>query len=461
VFDTALNGTPELDRDAPEPLIAAVRETGKLPVLDRTVMRVVALCRDEESSTVEIIAMLEHDSAFAANLLRFANSAHAARPVRVRTVRQAVMMAGREQIARLCMEAATCRFLERAAGNGRVSAGLMQVHASAVASCALELAQRTGAAADVAHLAGLLHDVGKLIMPLAFGTATLDAIAAVAAAGPERVALEREQLGCDHALAGAVLARYSGVDAGVADAIMHHHSPDVALTPEAACVQVANALVGMLMGTDPDRQLLDAALSSLRLTREDLDEVIVHAGQLGGGPTAPVTGGELATRIAALEREAATDELTGLANRRAWKERARALIEPGVGAVMLCDVDRFKQVNDRNGHAVGDLVLSEVGRILSRHGLAGRLGGDELVLLTPVAHDRVPAVAEMILTQVRDAFGPDSIEGWQPGISIGIALITGPGRDVGTLLGAADDALYEAKRSGRGRAQIAASPSLA
>jgi diguanylate cyclase (GGDEF)-like protein/putative nucleotidyltransferase with HDIG domain len=449
----ALLLTPGLDRHPPEALLVAVRETGKLPVLDRTVARVVALCGDEESPTAEIIAMLEHDSAFAANLLRFANSAYAARPVRVRTVRQAVMMAGREQIARLCVEAATCRFLERAAGNGRVSAGLMQVHASAVASCALELAQRTGAAADVAHLAGLLHDVGKLVMPLAYGNETMDEISAVAPDGPARVALERERLGCDHTLAGAVLAAFSGVDSVVVLAILAHHGSELELTPEAACVQVANALVGMLMGTDPDADLLASALVALGLTEAVLDELIIHAGQLGGGPTAPVAGSELSTRIANLEREAATDELTGLANRRAWKEQARGRIMPGRGAVMLCDIDRFKQVNDRNGHAVGDVVLSEVGRILSRHGLAGRLGGDELVLLTPVEHERVPAVAEAILSQVRDAFAPDSIVGWEPGISIGVAMIADR-FDVGALLGAADEALYEAKRNGRGRAEF-------
>jgi putative nucleotidyltransferase with HDIG domain len=50
----------------------------------------------------------------------------------------------------------------------------MQVHTSAVASCALELAHRTGADAEVAHLAGLLHDIGKLVMPLAFGEQALD-----------------------------------------------------------------------------------------------------------------------------------------------------------------------------------------------------------------------------------------------------------------------------------------------
>ncbi len=63
-------------------------QIGELPVLDRTVQRVLALCRDQHSSTNDLVTTLEGDASFAANLLRFANSAHAARPVRVRTIRQ-------------------------------------------------------------------------------------------------------------------------------------------------------------------------------------------------------------------------------------------------------------------------------------------------------------------------------------------------------------------------------------
>ena len=66
----------------------AVEQIGQLPVLDRTVQRVLALCRDEDSSTGELTMVLENDAEFAANLLRFANSAYASRPVRVRTIRQ-------------------------------------------------------------------------------------------------------------------------------------------------------------------------------------------------------------------------------------------------------------------------------------------------------------------------------------------------------------------------------------
>ena len=437
-------------------LVSAVERIGDLPVLDRTVQRVVALCRSDDASTTDLIAALESDATFAANLLRYANSAHAARPVPVRTLRQAVTMAGRAAIGRLAIEAATCRFLERAPGNGRTSVGLMHVHSSAVASCALELATRTGAAVEIAHLGGLLHDIGKLVMPLAFGERTLDEIASRAPSGAPRVTLERELLGCDHALAGAMLASASNVDAPVVSAILGHHDADAEPTLESACVQVANAVVGMLLGVDPDPRLLDRALTALDLDAAVLDDVAVHAGQLGAGHAAAAGDGPLAARIAALEEQAGTDELTGLANRRHWNRHAREQLRAAGGVVMLCDIDHFKRVNDRNGHATGDLVLSEVARILSHHGFAGRLGGDEMVVLCRTPADRACALAERILAEVRSAFPPGSVVGWDPGLSIGVAVAGDRERDLGALLKAADDALYAAKRAGRGRVALAA-----
>ena len=438
-------------------LSAAVAQIGELPVLDATVQRVRSLCRDEDSSTTELASVLEGDPEFAANLLRFANSAFASRPLRVRTIRQAVTMTGRDAIGRLAVEAVTYRFLERAPGNGRASIGSMHVHACAVAACALELAHRAGGALELAHLGGLLHDIGKLVMPLAFGEATMDEIASRASAGPLRVALERDRLGCDHAMAGALMARASHLDEPVVAAIAAHHDPEADLSTEIACVQLANAVVGMLAGLDPDPLVVERGLAALTLDATVLDEVAARAAPRAA--TAQVgsdNGRGLAARVAALEEQAGSDELTGLANRRRWKREAKDRLLRNGGAVMICDIDHFKQINDKSGHLTGDLVLSEIARILSHHGFAGRLGGDELVLLANVHR----------LARLR--FSPNGFSrasakrsrqaasgGWSGGLSIGIAIGTRERADLSALLGAADDALYKAKRGGRGRYAIA------
>jgi diguanylate cyclase (GGDEF)-like protein/putative nucleotidyltransferase with HDIG domain len=430
---------------------------GELPVLDATVRRVLALCRKEDFLVAELIATLEGDAEFATNLLRFANSGYAARRMRARTIRQAVMMAGRVTIGRMALEAATWRFLERAPGNGRASVGQMHVHAVAVASCALELAQRCGAAQDVAHLGGLLHDIGKLVMPVAFGEEEMDAIAAHAPGGQARVELEQSHFGCDHALAGAMLARASNVDGPVVAAILAHHDPQAGASAETACVQVANALVGILTGIEPDPLLLINAQRVLGLDASDLDDVASHAVAFGRGPSdAPSAQPALADRLAALTRLRVTaDEVTGVADRRSWSEHTRALVRTRGGAVMVCNVDRLPDPSDECGELTGDLVLSEVARILSHHGFAGRLGADQLVLFAPVAASQARTVAHAILKEVRRTFPRGRVDGCNARLSIGVALADDAHRDLGALLAVADDALHGARRSSRGRVVVA------
>src|SRR3954452_3748052 len=83
---------------------AALEDIGPLSVLGGTVAEVRALADDPEATTEQIVAVIERDEAFAANLLRFVNSAAAARPMRVETVRRAATMVGRTGIARLALE---------------------------------------------------------------------------------------------------------------------------------------------------------------------------------------------------------------------------------------------------------------------------------------------------------------------------------------------------------------------
>ncbi len=121
-------------------------------------------------------------------------------------------------------------------------------------------------------------------------------------------------------------------------------------------------------------------------------------------------------------------------------------IESGAsGNVLLCDLDHFKQINDTHGHSTGDLVLMEVSRILERHGLAGRIGGDEFALW--VAGDGGDEVADRLVTEVAAAFG--NHDQLSVSVSVGVApKLT----DLSAALEVADRALYSAKAAGRGRA---------
>ena len=92
-----------------------------------------------------MVAVLEADQGLATDLLRYANSAACARPLRVHSHPPAVTLVGRQAIAQLALEAATFGFFQRAPGNGGRSVGQLHLHAAAVAACAQAIAERTGA----------------------------------------------------------------------------------------------------------------------------------------------------------------------------------------------------------------------------------------------------------------------------------------------------------------------------
>jgi diguanylate cyclase (GGDEF)-like protein/putative nucleotidyltransferase with HDIG domain len=430
-------------------LAVAVERLGRLPVLSATVRRVQTIARSDEAGVGDMVAALEADQGLAADLLRYANSAACARPLRARSVRAAVTLVGRKAIAQLALEAATFRFFQRAPGNGGRSIGHLHLHAAAVAGTAQAIAEHTGAGADVAHLGGLLHDVGKLVMPLAFGERTLDAIAAAHPGGGARARAEREQLGVDHAAAGALIARASQVEAPVEAAIASHHGGADGLlvpTPECACVIVADELVGLAARPEPDHELLSRALVVLGLTEDDFDDLALEAAR------GRKEGAVMASRLADLERQAKMDDLTGVLNRRHWMATVRrAVAAHEQGSVLICDVDHFKGVNDGHGHATGDLVLAEVARHLAAQGVAGRLGGDEFALWVPGSATRGDAAAAAVMDAVAASFAG---EGGGPavGVSIGSASPSNRADTLSAVLHRADEALYEAKRAGRGRA---------
>lgn len=167
-------------------------------------------------------------------------------------------------------------------------------------------------------------------------------------------------------------------------------------------------------------------------------------------------------RQAALHRqEAITDALTGLLNRRALFDLHGGRSFGPSMAVIVFDIDRFKTINDQHGHAAGDLVLKFFGQDLSA-GLrasdtVARLGGEEFAL---VLDNTLPGRAEQVAERVRDAFAARTIsiddKYLTCTVSAGVATGTVEGVGFDDVLRAADKALYEAKRNGRNRVEVAA-----
>jgi diguanylate cyclase (GGDEF)-like protein len=169
--------------------------------------------------------------------------------------------------------------------------------------------------------------------------------------------------------------------------------------------------------------------------------------------------GELLTsqrRAQELHRKATTDELTGLANR----QRFGTVVEEQIAvskntaepfALLLIDLDRFKEINDTLGHHYGDVILRDLGPRLAEcvgpEGIVARLGGDEFAVLPKVRTDDPAALGKVALELIACVQQPVAVDHMtlEVGASIGISRFPIDGEDVHSLLRRADVAMYAAK----------------
>jgi diguanylate cyclase (GGDEF)-like protein len=187
---------------------------------------------------------------------------------------------------------------------------------------------------------------------------------------------------------------------------------------------------------------------------------IIESGRVMGAVMALVDATERQARQREVWHQANFDHLTGLANRSLFIDRLeRALLLQArsgqMAAVLFIDLDGFKPVNDRYGHAAGDAVLIEVGQRLTAAvrstDIAARFGGDEFVIgLTEI---RDVQHVEMLAIKLLEAIGAPYRVGdfrVELGASIGVALFPEDGQGGDMLLAAADEAMYQAKQAGKG-----------
>lgn len=161
-----------------------------------------------------------------------------------------------------------------------------------------------------------------------------------------------------------------------------------------------------------------------------------------------------------LEKRAQVDQLTELLNKATAQELIEMRLAAGNrsgkhGALMMIDVDNFKTVNDRYGHAAGDRVLAEIGRVIRNSfrgaDVAGRVGGDEFMVF---AQDIDSAEAALHLAERIDAQIGSVPDLPDVSLSTGIALFPSHGKHFEELYNAADAALYQVKRSGKAACRL-------
>jgi GGDEF domain-containing protein len=246
-------------------------------------------------------------------------------------------------------------------------------------------------------------------------------------------------------MAGALLAERWGLPAEVIEAIaMHHGGPNGLSVPtrEAACVQAANAVADLLVGAEIDPALLDLAMERIGLDRAQLDALALHAGV----PLRAMATNGVDERIEKVAGNGKLDDLTGLATRRQWVTTVHAhLTQIGLGSVVLVAVDGLAGVTRTQGYNAANLLLTEVARISSRHGEAGRVGGVLLGVWIDAGRHEAEAVARTIAEEVAQSLAEDGA----PPISLAFGIGAAPdeGQDFAALLEVAEGELERSRRS--------------
>jgi len=278
----------------------------------------------------------------------------------------------------------------------------------------------------------------------------------------------------------------------IADVVVHHYQDAWSQLPLALGGAIS-VLVAIAVYTFFNRLLISTALllvgvslKDLRGTRhENLIElatlclgglvaiVALHEPWLCLLVLAPMVTLQRGALVAELETAATVDSKTGLLNALAWehlthRELSRAEREGYDLAVLIIDIDRFKLVNDKYGHLVGDRVLQHVGKVLAagvrEYDTVGRFGGEEFVAVLPNAGDAdALVVAERLRSRVNELRIAALLDGPAPegaaehalAVSIGVACTRYDGSEVSDLLVAADAAMYRAKTGGRNRVMLA------
>jgi putative nucleotidyltransferase with HDIG domain len=253
---------------SPEQLADGVQD---LPSLPAVVMELLGSIEQENIDISVLAKKVSYDQALTAKTLRLANSSSFGAQVKVATIQQAITFLGFQTTRNLITAAAVTGCFPDGVCPGFNDKGFWR-HSIATAACARSLARRLRFNQDVAFTAGLLHDIGRLVLVTGHARAYGEVLAWRASHDSDWLEAERAVLGVDHVEAGVALARHWNFSDTIRQAIAYHHAPE---TPGAgflaAIVHVANTVVHALDLAGEEDELVPA-LSSVAWDAMGLNE---------------------------------------------------------------------------------------------------------------------------------------------------------------------------------------------
>ncbi|HEY8748525.1 MAG TPA: HDOD domain-containing protein [Tepidisphaeraceae bacterium] len=484
-------------------LLAKLRNVSLLPSLPAIAVRVLELTRQTDVGVADVAKVISNDAALSAKVLRTVNSSFYALPMRVSTINHAASLLGLQSIKTLALGFSLVSSLSTDKSKGFDYNRFWRQSLTAAVASRLLARQVLPKLAEEAFVAGLLSDIGTLVMHRVLGREYDELLEKSRGNQIELVRLSLEKFDLEHAQVGGMLAEHWKLPEVLVEPIRQHHSlADKNAAPtnlvvivhtSVLCAQVFAAKVTGLYKTAESHlrsrfEFQPAAIKQLFTEVHDRSaelaenfELRLDAGRSVGdiedearqmlmqlSLQAQMESTEALRINQQLEQQANTDGLTGLANRLRFdafleKSYRDAIAQKRPLGLLFLDVDRFKSINDTHGHQVGDGVLMRLAETIRSSirstDLAARYGGEEIAVVLPGADSKQAAgVAEDLRKRV--AALPMIIQQTSVPVtvSIGIAANDQPNTypTAAAMLAAADKAVYAAKHAGRNCTRLAA-----
>lgn len=468
----------------------------RLPSLPTIALDIIELVQQPEVTIQEIADTIQLDPALSSKVLRTVNSSFYGQSKTVSSISQALVVLGLRAVKTLALGFSLVGNLKDVAAEEFAELGFWK-RSLFTATAAKAIAKHVGLEhEEECFLAALMQDLGMLALQQALGE---EYSVIVEAAGNEHRKLtrhEREGLGITHAQIGGALAKKWQLPELLSVPIFHHESPDGApaeLKLLVRCINAGNSVADIYhdpedaeavneyyrkmqawfnMGQEPAQNLL----RELHGPTKEMQRLFeLPTGELGDPDVILAKANEALENISLqsdreaeqlrdnnrkLNDEVNTDPLTGVGNRRRFnqfiEEQFQKADQDRPLAIVFLDADHFKQFNDTHGHATGDRVLIQLGRILRElvdmPGLPCRYGGEEFAIILPNHSRRDAAMLAEKLRQVVEETPVTSERGetLKVTISVGVAVHEGNVfRHPDQLIRAADQGVYAAKSNGR------------
>lgn len=483
--------------ETPEKLKALLVRSERLPTLPVVALKILEMVKKDDVSVREMETVISHDPPLAAKVLRIINSPFYSLPRKVTSVRQAISLLGINSVKNLALGFSLVKN-NRTGTEGFDYRNFWKRSIIGAVAAKLLAQQAPGFACEDCFFLGLLQDIGVLALNQTLPQPYGEALRLKREKNIPLSEAEREVLGFDHAEAGSFLIEHWGLPATFHVPIRHHHTPDrtdnPALLPLTRLLAMSSAIADFFSHERPLQALETIRAAARRQNMEqqiDLLMIQVFSESVNIGEIFEMDMSRQRNYAEILEEAQAEldksslqmqkmllqqtkeneqlkdqvirDGLTGLHNYRCFhelleRELDRALRYRRPLTLVLGDIDHFKTVNDTFGHQMGDQVLAEIAGVfreeLRKSDFVARYGGEEFaLLLVETDMDSALPIVERLRERVAALRTAQGGQQAQVTISFGLTALDQQAMVMTKeeLIRLADEALYEAKRSGRNR----------